>query len=110
MFGMGRYLYGLCGRVASAVRGVFVSDPSGTLPTTHDSLGATAEQLQHEERRKQANADRFYSNGFLVETVPDQDADGEDTEAQITTAQCQEDIPDPYQDKNRMSTVMEPVE
>jgi hypothetical protein len=128
MFGIGRYLYRLCGRVVSTVRGVFGSD-SSTLPKTRDcptsDTNATTAQRLHEERRKQANADRFYSNGILVETVPDHpNADTassrfEDTEAQLifTTPAHQSqataaahDKPHPYQDENRMSVVMEPIE
>ncbi|CAB9506214.1 expressed unknown protein [Seminavis robusta] len=122
MFGLGRYLYGLCDRIVTRVRELLVvptglprdrgagTDSTGN-PRSASAPPMTAEQRQHEEQRKRVNADRFYSNGHLIETVQDESQSNFDEEAQqADNHKTMHEKPHPYQDKDRMTTLMEPIE
>lgn len=86
---------------------------NNALPT----IPLTKEQIEREQQRLLVNADSFVSNGILVETVARGDRDDNDSElfdVEAGTASsgdkgAKKSKKNPYKDRNRMTTVLEPI-
>jgi len=110
-------------RVTGAFRGIFspkkkvkLNDPRRQKNKSSETTAKppTKEQLQHEAQRQRANADTFISNGILVETISrggECEEDDLETGEGVATSKANNKATTqhPYNDRNRMNTVMEPI-